>query len=60
VKEEDYVRRERSYGSFSRVIGLPAEVNAEAIRATFKDGVLEVHLSKTEAAKRKPTKVRIE
>jgi HSP20 family protein len=60
IKEEDYVRRERSYGSFSRVIGLSSEVNSDAVKASFKDGVLEVHLPKTEAAKRKPRKVAIE
>jgi HSP20 family protein len=60
IKEEDYVRRERSYGSFSRVIGLSSEVNSDAVTATFKDGVLEVHLPKTEASKRKPRKVAIE
>jgi HSP20 family protein len=60
VKGEDYVRRERSYGSFSRVIGLSSEVNSDAVKASFKDGVLEVHLPKTEMAKRKPKQVVIE
>lgn len=42
VKEEDFYRCERTYGSFYRRLPLPAEVHAEQIKATFKDGVLEV------------------
>lgn len=37
-----------------------SEVNSDAVKASFKDGVVEVHLPKTEAAKRKPMKVAIE
>ena len=42
VKEENYYRVERSYGSFYRRIPLPFEVNAEQITAEYKDGVLEI------------------
>jgi HSP20 family protein len=42
TKEADYVRRERSYGSFSRSLVLPSGVDARAIKATTKDGVVEV------------------
>jgi HSP20 family protein len=42
TKEADYVRRERSYGSFSRSLVLPSGVDAQAIKATTKDGVVEV------------------
>jgi HSP20 family protein len=41
-KNADYVRRERSYGSFSRSLALPPGVDAGAIKATTKDGVVEV------------------
>ena len=41
-KEENYIRRERRYGSFSRSIALPAGVDADEIDAASKDGVLEV------------------
>lgn len=34
--------REVSYGSFARGVGLPPRIEAESIKATFKDGVLEV------------------
>ncbi len=60
VKEEDYYRRERSFGSVSRTVTLPTEVKAEAVKATFKDGILEIRLPKTEEAKRKATKVNVE
>jgi HSP20 family protein len=60
VKAEDYYRRERSFGSVSRTVTLPSEVKADAVKATFKDGVLEIRLPKTEEAKRKATKVNVE
>jgi HSP20 family protein len=42
TKNADYVRRERSYGSFSRSLALPSGVDAAAIKATTRDGVVEV------------------
>ena len=45
--KENYLRRERTYGSFSRTFDLEG-INAEAITATFKDGVLSVDLPKVE------------
>ena len=60
VKEEDYYRRERSFGSVSRTVTLPADVKTDQVKATFKDGVLEIELPKTEEAKRKATKVKVE
>ena len=46
VKEEDYYRMERSYGSFYRRLPLPFEVQADTIAARFADGVLEVTIPK--------------
>jgi HSP20 family protein len=60
VKQEHYYRSERSFGSFSRMVHLPAEVNGAQAKATFKNGVLEVRLPKTEAARRKAVKVKVE
>jgi HSP20 family protein len=60
VKEKSYYRCERSYGSFSRSMELPAEVQMEKARASFKNGVLEVHLPKTEEAKKKEAKIKVE
>jgi HSP20 family protein len=41
-KDENYVRRERRFGSFSRSIALPSGVDPDKIEATSKDGVVEV------------------
>jgi HSP20 family protein len=60
VEKKDYYRLERSFGSFSRSFHLPAEVQTDKAKATFKDGVLEVRMPKTEEAKKKETKVKIE
>jgi HSP20 family protein len=48
---------ERSYGSFHRSFTLPGSVDDEKINARMKDGVLEIHLPKKEAAKPKQVKV---
>jgi HSP20 family protein len=59
VKRANYYRSERSYGSFARTVELPAEVKGEATKATFKDGVLEVRMPKTEDAKRRQFSVKV-
>ena len=51
-------RVERAYGAFSRQILLPVSVDGDAIRATYKNGVLEVNLPKK--AEAKPREVKIE
>lgn len=48
VEKEDYYRRERHVGAFSRAIELPLEVNAEKASAEFADGVLTLTLPKSE------------
>lgn len=60
VERKDYYRHERTYGSFARTYALPAGVVTEKARATFKEGVLEVRVPKTEEAKRKVKTVPIE
>jgi HSP20 family protein len=56
TKDADYVRRERSYGSFSRSLVLPSGVDAGAIKATTRDGVVEVTVPlPPEASKEKVT-----
>lgn len=51
---EDNVHRvERLYGSFTRVVDLPADVDAEAIDATYKKGVLKLVFRKTQASEAK-------
>ena len=51
TEEENYRRVERRYGSFSRAFSLPREVDAEGVKATFKDGLLTVTVPKIEQAK---------
>lgn len=60
VKQKDYYKWERSYGSFVRSFTLPAEVQADKITSVFKDGILEVKMPKSEAAKSKEIKVKIQ
>ena len=60
VKEEDYYRLERSYGSFVRSVELPREVQADKVKATFKNGVLEIRMPKSEEAKKKEIKVKVD
>lgn len=60
VNQENYYRCERSYGSFVRTVELPGEVHADKVKASFKNGILEVRMPKTEQAKVKEIKVNIE
>ncbi len=59
VKEEHYLRVERIYGTFQRVFTLPTGSQPDKIRASFKDGVLEVTIPKAEAATPKHIKVEV-
>ena len=59
VKEENYYRCERSYGSFYRRLAMPAEVGPEQIQASFTDGVLEVRVPLPAAEKAEPTKIQV-
>ncbi len=47
-ERENYYMRERMYGSMRRMVRLPVEVTEDGAQASFKNGVLEVHLKKTE------------
>jgi HSP20 family protein len=49
--DKKYHRLERHTGSFYRSISLPQSVNADEVAAEYKDGVLTVHLPKSEDAK---------
>jgi HSP20 family protein len=60
VKDENYYRAERSYGSFVRMLELPKDVHADKVKASFKNGILEVRLPKTEEAKTKEVKVKVD
>ncbi len=59
-KEENYHLIERSFGSFARSIQLPSEVKSEKISASYKNGVLKIVLPKSEEAKKKEVKIKVE
>jgi HSP20 family protein len=59
VKAEDYFIAERLYGSFSRTVQLPFEIDEEKVDATFKNGILEVVMPKKEDAKPKETRIEV-
>jgi HSP20 family protein len=58
TKEEQYHRIERRYGAFRRSITLPDRVKADAVEASFEDGLLQVVVPKAEEAKPKRIEVR--
>jgi HSP20 family protein len=58
-KGENFYRMERSYGSFHRVIPLPAGVDAAKVDASVSKGILTVNLPKTAKAKEKTKKVTV-
>ncbi|MBP2132847.1 HSP20 family protein [Methanomicrobium sp. W14] len=49
-KDTGYYMRERSYGTMKRIVSLPSDVSEAGSSASFKNGVLEIHLKKTEPA----------
>lgn len=59
VKDENYHRVERSYGSFVRTFSLPNSVNSEQIEAGYDNGVLKVVMPKREEARPKQIKVNV-
>jgi len=59
-KDEKYHKVESFYGSFARSFVLPDAIDAEAIRAESKDGVLTVHLPKIKAEAKKPTTIKVQ
>jgi HSP20 family protein len=56
TNDEKIMRREFSYGRFSRSFSLPNTVEVEKISAKHRDGVLSIHIPKREEAKEKPPK----
>ena len=56
-KEENFVRRERHFGSFARTLALPEGVDAEKITAKAHDGVLEITIPLPKEEKREPVTI---
>lgn len=58
-KKDNYVRLERGYGSFLRQFTLPEDVNQETVKATCKDGLLKITLTKKPGTKKEAKVVAI-
>ncbi len=59
VNEENYVRKERRYGSFSRSVRLPSGLKTDKADATFDNGMLTLRIPKSEEVKPKSIKVKL-
>lgn len=57
VKDENYQRLERWFGKFERSIPLPMPVQTDRVKATYRDGVLEIKLPKAEAVQPREIKI---
>jgi HSP20 family protein len=57
LKDEGYHRLERVFGKFERSMPLPIPVQADKVKATYRDGVLEIRLPKVEEVKPKEIKI---
>jgi len=58
-KTTKYHRIERSYGTFVRSFSLPDQVNESGVKAEFKDGMLNLHIPKSEKAKPRAIEVKV-
>ena len=58
IKKENYIRRERRYGSFCRSLALPLPVMVDEAEAEFENGILTLTLPKAEEVKPKAIKVK--
>ena len=59
MNEENYLRVERSFGSFARSFTLSNTVDSDGIKAEYQDGVLTLTIPKREEAKPKQIKVNV-
>jgi HSP20 family protein len=58
-KNRKYHRVERSYGSFVRSFSLPDDADSDKVNAEFKEGVLKLHIPKSESARTRQIEVKI-
>ncbi|HUL29510.1 MAG TPA: Hsp20/alpha crystallin family protein [Thermodesulfobacteriota bacterium] len=59
-KGENYHLTERRYGTFTRSILLPSEIQSEKIHASYQDGILKILLPKSEEAQKREIKIKVE
>ena len=57
VKQESYYRGDRWFGKFERTLPLPIPVQADKVKASYRDGVLTIKLPKVEEIKPKEIKI---
>jgi HSP20 family protein len=57
--DRNYHRIERTYGTFTRTFSLPRTVDANAISAQYRDGILEIEIPKLEEAKPKQIQINV-
>ncbi len=58
IEDANYVRRERRFGRFQRVVSLPSDVNPDAASADFENGLLTLKIPKKEEMKAKTVQVK--
>lgn len=56
-EEGEYYRKEMSHGEFQRTIPLPEEIETDKVKATFKNGMLELRILKVKKTKRKTVEI---
>lgn len=56
-KEEDYYLTERTYRSYARTLNIPVKINPDKVKANLREGILEIHLPKSEDTRPKKIKV---
>jgi len=59
TERKDFHRVERSFGSFTRKVRLPVEIQVEKAHASYKEGVLEIRMSRSEKEKQKVRKITV-
>jgi len=59
LEDDSYHRMERVYGKFERAVPLPVPVQADKVKASYRDGVLEIKLPKAEEVRPKEIKIDI-
>lgn len=58
-KGRNYYRRELRYGAFTRTLAMPVEVKGDQAKASYKNGILEIRVPKSERARPKSVKVEV-
>ncbi|MCX7724654.1 MAG: Hsp20/alpha crystallin family protein [Thermodesulfovibrio sp.] len=60
ISEEDYILNERNYGTFSRTVNLPPDIDKSSVKATLRNGLLEIVILRKEESKPKEIKIPLE